>query len=105
MKRVLAIGALLLALTGCGTVKNLAHDSRTGPAVYGGVEIAADRFTPGSQNEGFALAFMWPAYAADVGLSAVGDTLTLPLALAIQITNDINAYYFPPERSPESREK
>ena len=85
MKRVLAIGALACALTGCGTVQNFSSPSRPGPTVYGGVEIAAERFTPGSQNDGFALAFMWPAYVADVGASAVGDTLTLPITVALAL--------------------
>ena len=102
MKRVVAIGALLFALTGCGTVENFTDGCAGRTKPYGGTQIAVDRFGKARDAE---LALKGSLWLADMPLCVIGDTLTLPLALAIQITGDINAYYFPPEKAPESREK
>ena len=83
MKRVLAIGALLLALTGCGTVQNFQRESPARPTPYGGVDIAADRYKTHPEIPG-ALIYSDAACAADVALSAVGDTLTLPITLTLE---------------------
>lgn len=101
MKRC-ALAAVLLALTGCGTVQNLQRDLPTGATVYGGVDIATARFAPGSQNDGFGLALLWPVYAADVAASAVGDTLALPLTVWAEVIRSINAFYFPPDKPPSN---
>ncbi len=93
MRRVLAIGALLIALSGCGTVQNFRREPATEATVYGGVEIAAGRFN----EDPIAVALLWPFWAADVVLSAAGDTLTLPFAISLAITKGINDYYFPPK--------
>jgi hypothetical protein len=101
MTRTLALGTLVLALTGCGTARNFVDfpedtGQRTKP--YGGVRLAVE----GIKNEhDVAMTFTWPFRLADVGLSAVGDTLTLPvtlpIALGYAVTDGINAYYFPKE--------
>lgn len=79
MKRVVAIGVLLLALTGCGTVKNFSRESQSVPVPYGGVKIAVTQFN----EDPIAVALMWPFWATDVVLSAAGDTLTLPIAVTM----------------------
>jgi len=106
MRLCVTVGFALVAAisAGCGTVQNLARESG-GPSVYGGVGIAANRFTPGSQNEGLALVVMWPAYTADVVLSALGDTVTLPvtlpLAAARALNHGIHDAYFPNDHAPQ----
>jgi uncharacterized protein YceK len=102
MKRVLAIGALLIALTGCGTVQNFQRESPSKPTPYGGVEIAVDRFSPSSQGHGIWLMAAWPAVVADVGLSAVGDTLTLPITVTLVVWRVVNIALFYDNTSPPS---
>ncbi|MBN9120822.1 MAG: hypothetical protein J0I06_17010 [Planctomycetes bacterium] len=82
MKRVLAIGSLLSALVGCGTAANFARESPSHATPYGGVQIAVDRFEAPPGIPG-ALIYSDSARAADVVFSAVGDTLTLPIAVAL----------------------
>ena len=86
MKRVLAIGMLLLALTGCGTVQNFTDGWERKTRPYGGVKIAAAQFS----GDLVAIAMMWPFYAADVVFSAVGDTATLPVTVPLAVANAIN---------------
>lgn len=81
MKRVLAIGSLLLALTGCGTVANFSRESRALPTPYGGVEIAVEEFKKAPRIPN-TLLFSDYAYAPNVVFSAIGDTLTLPITVA-----------------------
>ena len=82
MTRVLAIGALACALTGCGTMGNFQRESLTQATPYGGVRIAADGFTPDAADF-VAIDYPRVLCAADVALSAVGDTLTLPVTLSL----------------------
>ena len=79
MKRVLAIGVLLLALTGCGTVENFNRGGISEATPYGGVEVAVVPFKPGLKNCGFPPVVGLPFYTGDVVLSAIGDTVTLPV--------------------------
>jgi uncharacterized protein YceK len=108
MKRVVAIGVLILALapTGCGTVANFRNGVENATP-YGGVEIAVERFKPGQKNCAAPTALAWPVYAVDVAGSAVADTLTLPITVplgVVRAVNDsINAYYFPPEKPSEAQ--
>jgi hypothetical protein len=44
-----------------------------------------------------------PLCLPDIALSAVGDTLTLPITLAAEVYRSIHAYYFP-EKKPASNE-
>jgi|GEM_PF-1937688 len=82
MQRISVIGGLALALCGCGTVQNLSRESPTESTVYGGVNIAAARFSPNTEKDDWSdQPLMLPVYAADVVLSAIGDTLTLPVTV------------------------
>lgn len=80
--------ALALLSAGCSTVENFTDgwQGRTEP--YGGVRLAKDRF--GDDN---GLAMCWPFYFADLGLSAVADTITLPIAWAAGWRHIIEDYY------------
>jgi uncharacterized protein YceK len=102
MRRI-AAALTLTGIVGCGTVENFVTgpDGRTTP--YGGVRIAADKCNPASgRYYDVAFALGWPFYVTDVPLSAIGDTLTLPLTLAAALGHAINDsikdYYFPPDR-------
>jgi len=111
MTRALACGIVALALTGCGTVQNFVDlpefeasergKLRTKP--YGGVRIAAKRF----QADLVELALLWPLWTTDVVLSAVGDTLTLPVTLPIAgmhaIHDSFCDYYFPAKRTESAQ--
>jgi uncharacterized protein YceK len=93
--RRLVVGAFLaFALTGCGTARNFTEgwQGRTEP--YGGVRIALDG--PDTPGDRIGAAF----FPTDVPLSAVGDTLTLPITLSVAVARKIKAYYNPPV-SPE----
>ena len=96
----------LFLLSGCGTVMNLrtadsgyrlpeSHVPRT---VYGGVKLdaAAGRrsFDAAAERPGQAVvgAVVW---GVDLPISAVADTLTLPLTIPAAIGRGINEYYFP----------
>ena len=67
---------------------------------YGGVKLAVDGINNSYDVE---LPFTWPFLVADVALSAVGDTLALPLTLPIAFVNaindGINKYYFLAEKA------
>ena len=80
MRRVLAIGALALALTGCGTAQNFRRESPLDAEPYGGVKIASERLG----DEVVAASETWPLRAADVALSAAGDTVTLPVTASLK---------------------
>jgi uncharacterized protein YceK len=94
-RRVLLGAAVLIPLSGCGTAFNLASGD---PDNYGGVQrdlrFASDvtangGLWPGRDSSGaggggkgeavVALGIL-ALYGADVGLSFIGDTVTLPLA-------------------------
>lgn len=105
MKRVFAIGALVCALSGCGTVQNFERGGAVSNAVpYGGVEIAAERQKAGPHGGDFTQFDSQQEWitAADVAGSVIGDTLTLPLTIAFQVAHDINEYYFPGEVNPSA---
>jgi uncharacterized protein YceK len=99
MKRVLAIGALLLALTGCGTVENFTGRSHGYARPYGGTQIAVDRFSTPDDAE---LATKLPLWAADLPLSFVGDTLTLPITLTLIAWRACNLALFYDNTPPPS---
>ena len=91
--RTLTLVFLLLTGTGCGTVVNLATPAREGK-VYGGVKYDTDLIEKlvdggatgsgllsspaGGAGAAFAVLFLAFPFV-DLALSAVGDTLTLPL--------------------------
>lgn len=89
MKRVFAIGALVCALTGCGTVWNFTEGYKGETKPYGGVKIAATNFS----DDLVAVAMMWPVYAADVASSAVADTVTLPVTLSLVAWRQATGWY------------
>jgi uncharacterized protein YceK len=83
----LLAGAVAVLLSGCGTVCNLASGN---PDNYGGVQRdlqfasdATDRgglCRPRPGDTGWGAACVLALYGADLSLSFVADTLTLPLA-------------------------
>ena len=90
MRRFIGLCApllLLIALAGCGTIANMKGGYIVGPHVagypqpYGGVILNAHRlvecahhFTADPMNSGYGIVVL----IADMPLSAIGDTLTLP---------------------------
>ncbi len=85
-------GAALAGLGGCGTVLNLS-EQRAVPVdqpprqVYGGVKIVEKfgeqhrREASKNDDDNLVNAALWVAAVIDLPLSALGDTLTLPLVL------------------------
>jgi uncharacterized protein YceK len=86
MKRAwIAVLAAIAAVSpgGCGTIRNFAHGD---PDIYGGVQkdvefIQTPRTGVGGGVSYQAGAVLAVLVVADVGLSLVADTLTLPLAI------------------------
>jgi len=90
-----ALGAaLLVGLSGCGTMENLVTKEKGGPAVYGGVsadfktcqkilkEEPPDGLHPGAKSlHSHSKAVRFCCRMIDMPISTVGDTLTLPFAL------------------------
>ena len=91
--------ALVLALTGCGTIQNLSRPEDGAPRpmkVYGGLSQSWGMF-----REAFIdpeAVILSPLCLPDVALSAVGDTLTLPITLAAAVQRSVTAYYLPAEK-------
>ncbi|HVJ84079.1 MAG TPA: YceK/YidQ family lipoprotein [Caulifigura sp.] len=99
-----------LALAGCGTVLNvsplveirhLEHFELTIGAprsIYGGVQldaaIASRALRKIPDRPMLATTFL-VASVMDLPLSAVGDTLTLPVTIPQSIDRAVDAYYFP----------
>ena len=104
--------ALVVTLcAGCGTMENFARPEDGGPRpmeVYGGVTRSAENVKGLFSGEPIAAAislFLVP----DIALSAIGDTITLPVTVPIAITravdDSINDYYFPEKKpAPQNRE-
>ncbi|HSQ55305.1 MAG TPA: hypothetical protein VLM40_06130 [Gemmata sp.] len=102
MPRLCVLGLVGLALTGCGTVHNFIdfpEDTGERTTPYGGVKIAVNGIKESYDVE---LPYTWPFRLADVVLSAVGDTLTLPVTLPIAglhaIYDSIRDHYFPDQK-------
>ena len=92
-----AIAALAAAAcAGCGTVQNftVGWKGRTEP--YGGVNIAVNRMKKACDVEQTVRGGL---YVFDTALSAIGDTVMLPVTLPIAgihaIEDSICDYYFP----------
>jgi uncharacterized protein YceK len=95
-----AVFVLSLALTGCGTVGNLREPRNA--QVYGGVaysvammklaEVDSDGRLPGVERAVLAL---------DVAASAVGDTVTLPVAAVAELNRMSDSE---PPPSPEEKQ-
>jgi uncharacterized protein YceK len=88
--RVILIAAMATGfLGGCGTVCNFASGD---PAVYGGVvkdlEVVRSPLNVSPQSDsssgGPALAVLAGVVCADIAVSAVADTLTLPLTIYLR---------------------
>jgi uncharacterized protein YceK len=95
MTRTLALGTLALALTGCGTVMNLYLPPEQGGSqlfrVYGGVADTAKAIRLNAEKEGATAKLVTAALVLDVPLSAIGDTLTLPITVAAAINRLANS--------------
>jgi uncharacterized protein YceK len=72
------VAALAVLTSGCGTVCNLADDH---PQVYGGVHRDIEFLaTPGIMNvDGRGAAVLLCLWAADLCVSGVADTMTIPV--------------------------
>jgi uncharacterized protein YceK len=94
---------LVVSCAGCGTVGNFTEgwQGRTKP--YGGVKIAVNGI---AEEHDVALTYTWPFRMADVALSAIGDTLMLPVTLPIAgihaINDGIRDYHLPKEKPKPS---
>ena len=93
-RRVLTPVLLLLAASGCGTIRNLCADPEVFPrsdnpqSAYGGVRLDANTAAASTTlgwTDSPLLAFFW---TLDLPLSAIGDTLTLPYILYIKNHRD-----------------
>jgi|SRR6516165_2677631 hypothetical protein len=87
---LLALAAFLTV--GCGTIRNLAGgftDPDSEPRIYGGLirdSEPGEPVLPGvgvKWNEKAAVLFM-PIVLAELGLTFVGDTMTLPITIVMQ---------------------
>jgi uncharacterized protein YceK len=92
MTRQFLIGLVCAAAavsSGCGTVANTAYldPYEGGERVYGGVRVAWDK----AANPESRSTWVTAAAYADVPLSAIGDTLTLPYFLALSLAADRRA--------------
>lgn len=98
MGRVLAIGAVAAALSGCGTVQNFQRGSIVDATVYGGVDIAADRLKTYPPDGTEAM-----RGECDVVFSAVGDTATLPITVTTEVIRAIRAAQCAPPNAPNPK--
>lgn len=81
MTRPLALlAALLIPITGCGTIANVATTPH-GPAIYGGIvfDVGLTDSSSGSKGGGALFGVL------DFPLSLVLDTVTLPVTLLCEI--------------------
>jgi len=101
--RLAAITAALIAccLTGCGTIQNFTPEAQNTLAstnylaqeprmhqydVYGGVQNDAERWKwLFSGPQGMAWPVLCPFLAADFAFSFIGDTLTLPVTISVNL--------------------
>jgi uncharacterized protein YceK len=85
--RSFTLGLLTLALTGCGTTLNLhMPKEQNGPTqleVYGGVSNTVALARTCAERDGLKPKFLAALVALDVPLSAIGDTLTLPITMTV----------------------
>jgi uncharacterized protein YceK len=87
--RSFTLGLLALALTGCGTTWNLHMPedlTASGPprmGVYGGVANSVAAAKTCAARDGLRSKALAALAALDVPLSAIGDTLTLPITMTV----------------------
>jgi uncharacterized protein YceK len=111
MTRALTLGgvALSLALTGCGTVMNLylpqEHSGSESLRVYGGVADTTKAIRLNAEKKGVTPKLVAAALVLDVPLSAVGDTLTLPVSVAVSAARALDAHRHQPPIDPEERKR
>jgi uncharacterized protein YceK len=100
--RAATLGAAFLLLCGCGTIANLETGARQGwknAVVYGGVRRdvqSADKWIDHSWTWGENLDVIQDIgtvvgvalVGIDIPLSAIGDTLTLPVTVPFALMND-----------------
>ncbi len=100
MRRFVAVAMLASALTGCGTNLNFclpkdhSGEMPSGPPrleVYGGVSTSVEMAQKCSQENGVRAKLVAAFVLADVPLSAIGDTLTLPITVSVTIARAIDA--------------
>ena len=88
---------------GCGTLKNL-NPTPTGEGeippptrIYGGVrQDWTELKTLDFGDVACINLYFLPLYLADLPLSLIGDTLTLPYTAGVVVARSIGDYYFPP---------
>jgi uncharacterized protein YceK len=85
--RSFTLGLLALALTGCGTTANIHLPKELGGRnqleVYGGVSNSVAMARTCADRDGVGPKFLAALVALDVPLSAIGDTLTLPITMTV----------------------
>src|SRR5262249_34868183 len=79
-----------------------AEDNQRPLNVYGGVARSVQTLKTDSKDSGRVVTSASPLYASDVALSAVGDTLTLPITVAVAVARGINSYHS--EKKPPADE-
>ncbi len=109
MKRPILF-SMIVSCAGCGTLRNVATSPMFGPPlppekmVYGGVREDTKRITTAfgdikqfgdAQKSLGTNAVDAASSAIDVPLSAVGDTLTLPITVPAAIDRAVADYYYP----------
>jgi uncharacterized protein YceK len=102
MRYAIACGTVAILLTGCGTVQNfrgMDDEGRRQLEVYGGVARTVDSLKGCFASSDLVEVSYTPLLVFDVMLSAIGDTLTLPVTLPVSIVSgvhdSIRDYYFP----------
>jgi uncharacterized protein YceK len=104
---VLLVAVLAPAAGGCGTAANTLwlDDFEGGQKVYGGVGVDATMFASAvadCDGKGPALSTAWALFfAADMPLSAVADTVTLPYTITATLMRP--ATPDPQPRTPEGK--
>lgn len=97
---------LALVASGCGTASNLNPPTQSSgeerprqTRVYGGVRQSwADLKGLDFSDVACINLYFLPFYLADLPLSLIGDTLTLPYTVGVEVHRAITGYYFPKDR-------
>lgn len=87
MTTYLSMVALATCTLGCGTALNFEKGGLENPKIYGGVAASMEMAKTSAESSPIRSA----AFIADVPLSFVGDTLTLPITLTAAVIHSNSA--------------